>query len=333
MNLVTEYLGLRLRNPLIASASPLTGELGTLRALEDHGAAAVVLPSLFEEQLRAEHRESEHSAHLSATGSAEAQTYFPERARSSGAAERYLGLLQRARETLGIPVIASLNCLSIEFWGDYARQLEQAGAAALEINLGAVPADPDLAGTRIEHACVAALTAVRAAVRIPIAVKLAPYFSSIGALARELSSAGADGLVLFNRFYQPDIDIRTLRLSLDIELSTAWEARLPLRWIALLHGRVSAALAASTGVHDAEDVYKFLLAGADTVMTTSALLRHGIPYMRELLHGLEELLRARGLDSLERVRGRMSVQQLAGHDDARANYVRMLQSAHMLSGS
>ncbi len=333
MNLTTEYLGLQLRNPLIASASPLNNELGTLRALEDHGAAAVVLPSLFEEQLCAERIESERSAQLPAAGCAEAQTYFPAHAQSADGAERYLRTVQRAREALGIPVIASLNCRRLECWQDYARQIERAGAAALELNLGAVPAEPERSGLEVEQACIQVLAAVRAAVHIPIAVKLAPYFSSLGALAPALCAAGADALVLFNRFYQPDIDIRSLRLSLDIELSSSWEARLPLRWIALLHGRVSAALGASTGVHGPDDVYKFLLAGADTVMTTSALLRHGVPYMRELLDGLEALLTARGLDSLEQVRGRMSEQQLSGrHGEPRALYVQMLRAARFVPG-
>jgi dihydroorotate dehydrogenase (fumarate) len=328
MNLTTRYLGLSLRNPLIASASPLNGELGTLRALEDHGAAAIVLPSLFEEQLCAERDAYERSAHLSASGCAEAQTYFPAHGQSGDGAERYRRLVQRAKAALDIPVIASLNCARIECWREYALQCEQAGADALELNLAATPADPQRTGLEIEQSCLQALAAVRATVRLPLAVKIGPYFSSLGAFAQALCAAGADGLVLFNRFYLPDIDVRSLRLSLEIELSSPWEARLPLQWIALLHGRVSAALAASTGVHRGEDVYKFLLAGADAVMSTSALLRHGVQYMRELLAGLEGLLAARGLDSLEAVRGRMSAQQLIGRGETpRSNYLHMLRGA------
>ncbi len=334
MNLLTDYMGLALRNPLIASASPLNGELGTLRALEDHGAAAVVLPSLFEEQLSAERAAEERRHALPASGCAEAQTYFPAYGRSADGAEIYLRSVQRAKAALDIPVIASLSCLSPECWTAYAVRIAEAGADALELNLGAIPAAPELPGREVEQACVQAVAAVRAVVHIPVAVKIGPYFSALGALAEELCAAGANALVLFNRLYQPDIDIRTLRLSLEIELSSPWEARLPLLWIALLHGRLPAALAASTGVHSADDVYKFLLAGADAVMTTSALLRHGAPYMRELLAGLEALLQARGIDSLAAVRGRMSQKQLnSPAAQPRANYLSMLRAAHIVPGT
>ncbi len=330
MNLLTHYMGLRLRNPLIASASPLTSELATLRALEDHGAAAVVLPSLFEEQLRRERMEYERAHQLPATGCPEAQTYFPVHSESGDGAQSYLRAVQRAKEVLDIPVIASLNCLSPECWQEYARQIEVAGADALELSLSPTPGDLARTGREVEQSCVRVLAAVRSAVRIPVAVKIGPYFSSLGAMAQDLCTAGADALVLFDRFCPPDIDIRTLHRSFELELSTAWEARQPLLWIARLHGRISAALAASTGVQSADDVYKYLLAGADTVMTTSALLRHGPPYMRELLAGLEALLAARGLDSLEPIRGCMSQKQLDDPDErARANYVRMLQAPHI----
>jgi dihydroorotate dehydrogenase (fumarate) len=334
MNLTTEYLGLRLRNPLIASASPLNGQLGALRELEDCGAAAVVLPSLFEERIYSEFAEDERSARLPASGCPEAQTYFPSHARPADAADRYLRSVQRAKAALDIPVVASLSCVRAECWRDYALQIQHAGADALELNLGAVPAAPELSGSEVEDACVQAVATVRRTVHIPIAVKLAPYFSSLGALARALCAAGADGLVLFNRFYQPDIDIRNLNLSLDIALSSAWEARLPLRWIALLHGRVPAALAASTGIDSPDDVYKLILAGADTVMTTSALLRHGIPHMRQLVNGLADLLAARNLDSPSQARGQMSALRLSARsNDIRANYVQMLQTAHLIPNS
>lgn len=334
MNLMTSYMGLTLRNPLIASASPLTGELGALRALEDHGAAAVVLPSLFEEQLRVEQAEYDRGHYLPASGSAEAQTYFPIHGQPEGGAQGYLRRIQRAKEALDIPVIASLNCVSPECWRDYARQMQDAGADAVELNLGFGPADVNRSGRDVEESCVRIVAAVRAAVHIPIAAKIGPYFSSVGALARELADAGANGLVLFNRFYQPDIDVRTLQLSLEIELSSPWEARLPLLWTALLHGRISATLAVSTGVHSADDVYKFLLAGADAVMSTSALLRHGPEHMRKLVAGLEKLLGDRGLDSLEQVRGLMSAQQADSPiGQLRSNYVRMLLRPHIAPGS
>lgn len=334
MNLTTHYMGLRLRNPLIASSSPLTGELGTLRALEDHGAAAVVLPSLSQEQLSGERAAYERSEFLAASGSPEAQTYFPVDGEPAGGAQRYLRALERAKHALEIPVIASLNCLSTECWRECAVQLAQAGADAIELNLGATPPALELSGSEVEQSCVQAVAAVRAAVHIPLAVKLGPYFSSIGAMARALRAAGADALVLFNRFYPPQIDIRTLHVCARIELSGAGESRLPLLWIALLHGRFDVSLGASTGVHDADDVYKFLLAGADTVMSASALLRHGPTYLHELLAGLEALLAARGLDSLEQVRGRLSQQHLGGSNaQVRRDYLEMLRAAHIAPGS
>lgn len=334
MNLLTTYMGLTLRNPLIASASPLTAQLGTLKALEDHGAAAVVLPSLFEDELRAAQAEIERGDHLAASGSAEAQTYFPAHGEPEVGLQGYLHNVQRAKEALDIPVIASLNCLSTECWREYALQIEQAGADAIELNLGFGPASLDSSGYDVEESCTQIVTTVRSAVRIPIAVKVSPFFSSIGALARTLCTAGASGLVLFNRFYQPDIDIRTLTLSLEIHLSRSWESRLPLLWIALLHGRVPASLGASTGVDTADDVYKFVLAGADVVMTTSALLRHGYAYMRELLNGFETLLNARGLNSPADMRGQMSQVHLNRPErQPRNDYVRMLRAARVASGA
>ena len=330
MNLTTNYMGLVLRNPLIASASPLNDELGTLRALEDYGAAAVVLPSIFEEQIVAERHELERCTEVPASGFAEAQTYFPAYDGYGFGPERYLDIVRRAKGALGIPVIASLNCTTPEGWSDYARGLQQAGADAIELNIYFIPADLTMSGRDVEQRYLNVLQAVRASVAIPIAVKIGPYFSAIGAMAMALANGGADGLVLFNRFYQPDIDIATLRLSMDLELSSPAEIRLPLLWIAILYGRVSTSLAASTGVESADDVFKYLLAGADTVMTTSSLLRHGIKHMRTLLDGLSALLAAREMDSLSRIRGRMSQQHIE-YPTAfeRASYVHMLQRYHV----
>ena len=276
MDLTTDYMGLRLGNPLIASASPLNGELGTLRALEDHGAAAVVLPSIFEEQIVAERREFERRTEVSASGFVEAQTYFPAYDGCGFGPERYLDIVRRAKEAIGIPVIASLNGTTQEGWIDYASSLQQAGADAIELNIYFIPADLAMTGRDVEQRYLDILTAVKASISIPVAVKIGPYFSAIGAMARALADGGADALVLFNRFYQPDINIATLHLSTEMELSTPAELRLPLLWIAILYGRVSTSLAASTGVETADDVLKYLLAGADTVMTTSSLLRHGV---------------------------------------------------------
>jgi dihydroorotate dehydrogenase (fumarate) len=327
MDLGTDYLGLRLRSPLCASASPLNADLDNLRALADCGAGAVVLPSVFEEEIAAERAEFERrTEQLSASGSAEAQSYFPADRQHALGPKRSLRLLERAKAALSIPVIASLNCITTGAWQSYARSLEQAGADALELNVYFVPADVMLSGREVEARHLEILESVRAAVRVPIAVKLSPYFSAPGAMARALVEAGANGLVLFNRFYQPDIDPATLRLSLDLELSRPAEMRLPLLWISVLCGRVPASLAATTGVDSANDVFKYLLAGADVVMTTSSLLRHGVRHMKTLVDGLGDLLAARRVASVAEIRGRLS--QRAVPDPTlfeRANYVRMLQ--------
>ena len=329
MDLGTSYMGLALRNPLIASASPLGAELGNLRRLEDAGAGAVVLPSIFEEQIVAERHEFERRTEATAHGFAEALTFFPAHSGSGVGPERYLDLVRRAKDAIDIPVIASLNCVTLAGWVGYAHGLQDAGADAIELNGYFIPADLAMTGREVEQHYLDILAAVKAAVSIPVAVKIGPYFSAIGAMARALADGGADGLVLFNRFYQPDIDIATLRLSMELELSTPAEIRLPLLWIAILYGRVRASLAASTGVASADEVFKYLLAGADTVMTTSSLLRHGIDHMRTLLDGLSALLAAREIASLGEIRGRMSRRNLQNPTAfERANYVAMLQGYH-----
>ena len=330
MNLTTNYMGLVLRNPLIASASPLNADLGTLRALEDYGASAVVLPSIFEEQIVAERHEFDLRTEVPATGFAEAQTYFPTYNGYGFGPERYLDIVRRAKNAIGVPVIASLNCTTQQGWIDYARGLQQAGADAIELNVYFIPADLTMTGREVEQRYLDILATVKASVSLPVAVKIGPYFSAIGTMARALADGGADALVLFNRFYQPDIDIATLRLSMDIELSTPAEMRLPLLWIAILHGRVSASLSATTGVESADDVFKYLLAGADTVMTTSSLLRHGIGHMRTLLDGLSSLLAAREIESLDEIRGCMSQKNVKNPMAfERANYIHMLQGYHV----
>jgi dihydroorotate dehydrogenase (fumarate) len=327
MDLTTKYMGLVLRSPLIASASPLNRDVATLRALEDHGAGAVVLPSIFEEEILAERREIEQRVEeLPASGFAEAQTYFPTHASRGVGPDRYLELVRRAKDAVEIPVIASLNGMTHAGWVDYARNLEEAGADAIELNVYFIPADLTMSGRDVEQRYLDILAAVRAAVKVPIAVKLSPYFSAIGSMAGALAGVGADALVLFNRFYQPDIDTVALRLSLDLELSTPSEIRLPLLWIAILHGRVPVSLAATTGVESANDVFKYLLVGADAVMTTSSLLRHGVGHMRTLVDGLSALLAAREIQSVEQIRGRMSQRSLKDPTMfERANYIRMLQ--------
>lgn len=327
MDLTTTYMGLTLGNPIVASASPLNRDLGSLRALEDHGVGAVVLPSIFEEEILAERHELElRTEELPASGFAEAQSYFPMYTSPALGPERYLELVRGAKEALDIPVIASLNCMTLGGWVDYARGLEQAGADGIELNVYFIPADLSLSARDVEQQYLDILAAVRAAVRIPIAVKMGPYFSAIGAMARALVEGGANALVLFNRFYQPDIDLVTLGLSMDLELSTPSEIRLPLLWVAILHGRLPVSLAATTGVESADEVLKYLLAGADVVMTTSSLLRHGVGHVRTLIDGLSAALSAREVPSLAEVRGRMSQKNVANPTlFERANYVRMLR--------
>ena len=326
MDLTTRYLGLTLKNPLVASASPLTSDLGNLRRLEDCGAAAVVLPSIFEEQIEAEEAETERLTTFSGESFPEALSYFPAAVNYIGP-QAYLENLRRAREAVAIPVIASLNGISRSGWCDYARLVEQAGANAIELNAYFVPSDLSLSGAAVEKLYLDVVRAVKSAVSIPVAVKLSPYFSAPGRMAIALAGAGADGLVLFNRFYQPDIDLAALRLKRDIELSRPAEIRLPVLWIGVLAGNVRASLAASSGVDSVEEVVKYLLVGADVVMTTAALLRYGLEHMATLVEDLGDWLAAREIDSIAGIRGRMSRGALSDPTAFdRANYVQILQS-------
>jgi dihydroorotate dehydrogenase (fumarate) len=326
MDLTTSYMGLQLKNPLVASASPLNADLSNIRRLEDTGAAAVVLPSLFEEQIEAETLRYDHLTSYPAESYAEALTYFPHISDCGVFPQSYLDLVQRASKAVDIPVIASLNGVTGEGWISYASLIEEAGATALELNIYFIPTDLSLSGRDVEQRYVDILQAVRARVSIPIAVKLNPYFSATGSMALELVRAGADALVLFNRFYQPDVDIAQLRLLTDLKLSEPNEIRLPLLWLGVLAGRIKASLAATTGVTTADEVVKYLLVGADVVMTTSALLRHGIPYIQSLLAGLASWLSAREFASLEKVRGMLSHHRTNNSDVfERANYIKILQ--------
>jgi dihydroorotate dehydrogenase (fumarate) len=327
MNLSTNYLGLPLNNPLIASSSPLTLDIGNIRKLEDCGAAAVILPSIFEEQINEELELIERFANAGADSFAEALSYFPSVTAYPASPERYLDVIRKARQAVDIPVIASLNGISSRGWTEYSRLVESAGAHAIELNVFFIPADVFERGRDVEQRYMDILAAVKDVVNIPVAMKLSPYFSAIGNLVSDLDRAGADGFVLFNRFYQPDIDLARLRVQRDLELSTPAEIRLPLLWIAVLSGQVNGSLAAATGVDSATEVIKYLLAGADTVMTTSALLRHGVGHMKSLLDGLIQWMDARELDDIRYIRGLMSQQRI--RDTAtfeRANYMQMLQA-------
>ncbi|MEP7332017.1 MAG: dihydroorotate dehydrogenase-like protein [Terracoccus sp.] len=308
MDLATSYLGLPLRNPLVASASPLSNSVERVRRLVDAGIGAVVLYSLFEEQLRQEDLRDLilHEAHEGSFG--EALSYFPSvPAEAPGGARRYLDLIERAAQAVDVPVIASLNAGATGAWVDFARLIEEAGAAALELNIFALPGDPHTSGRSVEDRHLEILQQVRAVVSVPIAVKLSPHFSSVGEMALRLNAAGADGLVLFNRFLQPDIDLRSMRVEPGFGLSSPDEARLPRTWIALLRRHLSGSLAATTGVDQADDVVKYLLAGADVVMTASALLRHGADHVGVLLDGLGSWLELGGYHSVAEVRGLLAV--------------------------
>jgi dihydroorotate dehydrogenase (fumarate) len=325
MDLTTTYLGLSLKNPLVASASPLTRDIDNIRRLEDAGAAAVVLPSIFEEQIRHEEDETERLVGKGSDSNPETMSYFAVTAHHPGP-RTYLDRVRQARQAVDIPVIASLNGITDSGWTEYARLFQEAGASALELNVFFVPSDLSLDGAAVERRHIDILHAVKRVVTIPVAVKLAPYFSAVGHLVRQLDEAGADGCVLFNRFYQPDVDLASLALRRDLDLSTRAEIRLPLLWVGILAGKVHGSLAAASGVETADEVVKFLLAGADTVMTTSALLRYGIGHMRNLLNGLTEWLDARNVAGVEAIRGRLSHSSVADPTAfERASYISILQ--------
>jgi dihydroorotate dehydrogenase (fumarate) len=306
VDLSTRYLGLELKSPLVASPSPLGHDLEMLRRLENAGAAAVVLPSLFEEQIEHEAFEVHQVLEAGTESFGEALSYFPELDDYNTGPGPYLDHLCSAKELLTIPVIASLNGSSPGGWVRYARGMQDAGADAIELNVYFVATDPSVSAAQVEERYLELVRAVREVVTIPVAVKVGPYFSSLPNMACRLAEAGADGLVLFNRFVQPDIDLETLSVVPEVHLSTSAELLLPLRWIAILHGRVAASLAATTGVHRPEDVLKLLLAGADVTMTTSAVLRGGPERVRELVIGLRALLEKGEYESVEQLKGSMS---------------------------
>ena len=301
------YLGLSLKNPLVASCSPITGRLDGLKRLEDAGVAAVVLPSMFEEQLKHEHEEmaAAQSFGMDAFGEA-AHGYFPDLPELTSRKDEQLEHIRRARRALNIPVIASLNGHTNGGWVEYAQLIEEAGANALELNLYSVPADIRKSGQEVEDEYLNLVSSIRARTTLPLAIKLSPFFSSPGYTAHRLVEAGAQGLVVFNRFVGPDIDLETLEVKPGVQLSSAEEMRLPLRWIAILRGRVPASLAATTGVHSGEDIIKFLLAGADAVMATSAFLKNGPGYASVLLKETKSWLNTHEYESVRQIQGSLS---------------------------
>jgi dihydroorotate dehydrogenase (fumarate) len=326
-DLTTTYLGLQLKNPLVASASPLSKKVDNVRRLEEAGAAAIVMYSLFEEQITHDSLELDHYLHLGTHSYAESMSYFPDMDAYNIGPGPYLEHLHRLKEAVGIPIIASLNGVSTGGWVEYARRIEEASADALELNIYYVPADPDLTGLELEGTHVQLVRDVRAEVSIPIAVKLSPFFTALPHTARRFVEAGADGLALFNRFYQPDFDLETLQVVPSLELSTSHELRLPLRWIAMLYGRVKADFALTTGVHSATDAVKAVMAGASVAMMASELLANGIGRMAEILADLERWLEEHEYESVAQMKGSMSQRGVAEPAAfERANYMKALNS-------
>lgn len=327
MDLSTTYMGLKLANPLVPAASPLTAKLDTLKQLEDAGAAAVVLHSLFEEQIAHEQQELHHLTEQGTESFAESLSYFPEATEYRLGPEEYLNHLRKAKASLGIPVLASLNGTTTGGWTDMAQQMEQAGADGLELNVYYVATELGLTGDEVEQRYIDLLKAVKRKVKIPVAMKLSPYFSAMGGTAKRLDEAGADALVLFNRFYQPNLDLNELEVVPDLELSTSYEIRLPLRWIAILHGRIGASLAGNSGISTPEDVLKMMMAGADVAQVCSVLLRKGPNEVFVLLSGVKAWMHEHEYESIEQMKGSMSQKSVA--DPAafeRANYMKTLNS-------
>ena len=327
IDLSTRYLGLRLAHPVVASASPLTGSIDSLKRLEDAGAAAVVLPSLFEEQIEHDEMATHNLMLYGAELSPEARGFFPEQQQYSTGPDRHLQLIADAKKALAVPVIASLNGYTPGGWTGIARQFEQAGADAIELNVYFLATNLDDSSAAVEQRYIDLVKSVAGQVRIPVAVKVAPYFSAMANMASRLSQAGASGLVLFNRFLQPDIELEDLQVAPHLVLSTSDELRLALRWIAILHGRVEASLAATGGAHTSEDVLKLLLAGADCVMIASSLLKKGPAHVGVLVRGVREWLAEREYSSVEQMKGSLS-QQACPDPDAfeRSNYMKALKS-------
>ena len=326
-NLETTWLGLPLAHPLVASAGPLTHELDNFRRLEDAGVSAIVMHSLFEEQITHDSHRLNHYQEFGAESFGEALSYLPELEDYGTGPETYLALIAAAKSAVAIPVIASLNGSTAGGWRQFAREIERAGADALELNLYRLPTDPEIPGTEVENRYLGVVREIAHLIHIPLAVKLSPFLTAPAHLAAELSEAGARGLVLFNRFYQPDIDLETLTVVPRLVLSTSQEMRLPLRWVAILHERISADLGISSGVHGADDVLKGILAGAHVTMMTSELLQHGLGRVEHILEAVTDWMTEKEYTSVAQMRGSLSHRH-SGSPEAfeRANYVSTLQS-------
>ncbi len=328
MDLRTTYMGLNLKTPLVVSAcQPLSDDIGKIRKIEDAGAAAVVLYSLFEEQLRLESQELDHHLAAGTESYAESLSYFPDAESYSLGPDEYLEHIRKAKDAVKIPVIASLNGSTPGGWTDFAKQIEKAGADALELNIYNIPSDINLTGAVVEQTYLDIVKAVKGAVKIPVAVKLSPFFSNMANIAKQIDDAGANALVLFNRFYQPDINLDELEVQPSVLLSTPQALRLPLRWLAILHGKIRADLAGTSGVHTAQDALKLLLAGADCTMMASALLVRGVDHLRTVEQGMREWMETHWYESVEQLQGSMS-QMKCPNPSAfeRAQYMRAITS-------
>ncbi|NJN45627.1 MAG: dihydroorotate dehydrogenase-like protein [Candidatus Competibacteraceae bacterium] len=327
MDLSTKYMGLELKHPLMASASPLSGNVDGIKRVEDAGASAVVMFSLFEEQIRHENAAFEHLIESGTESFAESLSYFPTADDYHVGTENYLDIIRRASESVSIPIIASLNGVTDSGWVEYAKQMQEAGAKGIELNIYYIPADLTTSGRDVEQRYLDIVKTVKKAVSVPVALKLSPFFSAFGSMAKQFDDAGADALVLFNRFYQPDFDLEKLEVMTNLDLSSPGEIRLPLLWIAILHGRLNASLAATTGVHSATEIVKYLMAGADAVMTTSALLKNGVSFLSTLLGELKMWMERREYESVEQMKGSMSQKNVADPSAfERANYIKILES-------
>lgn len=327
MDLSTTYMGLKLKNPIVPSASPMSRDIGTIKALEDAGASAIVLYSLFEEQIEHEALELDYLTTQGSESYAEATSYFPPEHEYHLGPEEYLEHIQKIKRAVSIPIIGSLNGVTPGGWLDYAKNIEQAGADGLELNIYYIPTDPKLSGTDVEDMYVDILKTVKSIVKIPVAVKMSPFFSSMANIATKLDQAGVNALVLFNRFYQPDIDLEALDVIPNIFLSTPQAMRLPLRWIAILHGRIKADIAATSGVHNADDVLKMLMVGSNVTMMCSALLQQGPYWITKVLKDMETWMEEHEYSSVKQMIGSMShksVKEPAAFE--RANYMKVLNS-------
>ena len=326
-DLSTSYLGLSLKNPLVVSPSPLCEDLGAIRKMEDAGASAVVLHSLFEEQLTLDSQDLDRFLTSGTESFAEALSYFPDMGQFKLGPEAYLEHIRKAKKAVKIPIIGSLNGVSTGGWVSFAKKIEQAGADALELNVYYIATDPDMSGAQVEQMYADLVRDVRGSLKIPIAVKLGPYFSSMASVARRLDQAGANGLVLFNRFYQPDFDLEKLEVIPNLNLSRSEELRLRLCWVAILSGRIKADMAITGGVHTAEDVIKSMMAGAKVAMMTSALLKNGIEHLKTVREGVEAWMEKHEYASIRQMQGSMSQKSVAEPAAfVRANYMKVLRS-------